>query len=131
MSYKIKIKKKDPYYEKSRRINLITILEEATIATLASNSFAKKFGLLGFDSKIVPLRINGVCLDNPTYFMKISKKNGLKRSSNHEFFNSKAKWDKKEIAIEAHMTFTFKIMSNILKIAIRNSTWEAKLSAIV
>ena len=124
MSYKIKIKKKDPYYEKSRRINLITILEEATIATLASNSFAKKFGLLGFDSKIVPLRINGVLSRQPYIFYEDLKEEWLERDhqiTNFSILKPNDDWDKKEDSHRSAYDLTFKIMSNILKIAIRNT----------
>ena len=103
-SYKIKLKKKNPYYSGYRRFVLINYLEEASIATTAVNSFALKFGLLGYESKVVGVRINGVVQQQPFFLYEDLRDEWLERThriTNYTMLKPNDDWDRKEPSHEA------------------------------
>ena len=100
MSYKIKLKKNNPFLDNFRRINLINYLEEATIATIASNSYSIEFDLLSVQSKLVPLRINSVLQSEPYIFHEDFRDEWLERDhqvNNYIVLKPNDDWDRKEL----------------------------------
>ena len=103
-SYKIKLKKKNPYFGIFRRLVLVNYLEEASIATTAINSYALKFGLLGYQSKVVGLRINGVLQDQPFFLYEDLRDEWLERThriTNYTMLKPNDDWDRKEPSHQA------------------------------
>lgn len=99
MSYKIKLKNKNPFFQNLKRINLINYLEEATISTIAANSFANEFDLLSINSKVVPLRINSTLQRQPYIFQEDFRNEWLERDhqiNNYVVLKPNDDWDRKE-----------------------------------